>query len=232
MTAKQDVIAAHTASLQLESTTSDDAFQKQQQIIQQDQQLRAAVRAAREADLQYRLATTVISQHDGKVVQFSANVGQLVANGAPILILEVYAVRDNPVDVVLFVPPLEGKKIAVGMDVHVVPSTVTAEESGSLIGDVFYVSEYPLDQRGIASLLDNEALSSYFGTQQEPPVEVRVRLRPNPKNPSGFEWTSGRGPNVRITAGMVCTGSIIVKDQAPITLALPWLKKKMGSASE
>ncbi len=228
LTAEQDLIAARTSTLQLESTTSDDALQKRQQLLQQEQQLRAALRTARETDLQYSLVTTVISPYDGRVVQLSSNVGQLVTNGSPLMVLEVDKAHDTPVDVVLFVPPLEGKKIEIGMDAHIVPSTVTAEESGSLIGDVLYVSEYPLDQRGMASLIENEGLLSYFGVQQEPPVEVRVRLRPNKAAPSGYTWTSGKGPDIRVTAGMVCTGSIIVKDQAPITLALPWLRRKLG----
>lgn len=228
LSAEQDLIAARTAGIQLQVSTTDSDYQKIQQVLSAEQTLRQAIRAAREARLAYDLATIVRSSYSGRVVQLSAGEGQQIAAGNAVVVVEIDSSNDDPIEVALFISPAEGKKVDVGMTANIVPSTVAAEEVGSLIGDVFYVSDYPLDQRGMAYLIDNDALMAYFGIQNDPPLAVLVRLRRDHTTPSGYAWTSGRGPDIKVTAGMVCQGSVVVSQQAPITLALPWLKKKVG----
>jgi HlyD family secretion protein len=39
--------------------------------------------------------------------------------------------------------------------------------------------------------------------------------------PSGYRWTSGRGPDVTITSGTRCTGYVTTRAQRPFELVLP-----------
>jgi HlyD family secretion protein len=54
-------------------------------------------------------------------------------------------------------------------------------------------------------------------------------MEKNPKNPSGYQWTSRKGPAVTISSGTLCTAEIVTRWQKPITLVLPFLKKALGS---
>ncbi len=81
-------------------------------------------------------------------------------------------------ELLLYVPPEFGKKVAPGMDVRIEPSTVKKEEYGTLIGKVVAVSDFPMTAEGMASVLQNPQLVTRF-MEQGPPYAVRVELAPN-----------------------------------------------------
>jgi HlyD family secretion protein len=91
-----------------------------------------------------------------------------------------------------------------------------------------WISDYPLDASGVRRFISNEGVMNYFGISQEPPIGVLAILDVDPNNPSGYRWTSGRGPDVRITTGTVCNCNIVVDENPPIALLLPWLKRTLG----
>jgi len=50
----------------------------------------------------------------------------------------------------------------------------------------------------------------------------------NPKNVSGFQWTSAVGPPKRITSGSFCTYQVVVDQKRPISYVIPMVKKTLG----
>jgi HlyD family secretion protein len=50
---------------------------------------------------------------------------------------------------------------------------------------------------------------------------VRVRLSPAPDTPSGYRWTSSRGPDLSLNAGTLVRGRVTVKRERVIGLFLP-----------
>ena len=50
----------------------------------------------------------------------------------------------------------------------------------------------------------------------------------NNSTPSGYDWTSSEGPPVTISAGTLCTGTVTVKRQRPISLVIPTVRKKLN----
>lgn len=229
--AQQAVVHVRTVELQDKTQDIQSSFQNQQSLIRAKDQLASAIRAAKEIQLQYDISRVVKAKCSGVVTQISAGLGDVIASGTPILSIEE-DMNDNykgtQLSVAIFVPPAQGKKIFTGMRVRVVPTNVEASEFGSIEANTKYVSKFPLDANAVRRFINNEALSTYFSVQQEPPIGVIAELVVDKNNTSGFRWTSGRGPDVRITSGSICTCSIIVDDQRPITLLLPWLKKFIG----
>ena len=59
-------------------------------------------------------------------------------------------------------------------------------------------------------------------------IEVRSRMEPNEENPSGYNWSSGRGPDITITSGMTLTLDATVEYRKPITFLLPFLRELSG----
>ena len=50
----------------------------------------------------------------------------------------------------------------------------------------------------------------------------------NPKNVSGYRWTSAVGPPKKITSGCLCTYQIDVEQKRPISYVIPMVKKTLG----
>lgn len=178
-------------------------------------------------DLEARAAgaSQVVSPYAGRVLEVTANVGDLIGPGSRILTLEELKA---PIDAVMYIPAGEGKKVLAGMEVRVSPSTVKAEEYGFMIGVVEKVSPYPVTPEGLMRVLRNEALvSSMSGAGA--PIEVKVRLIPG-KTFSGFRWSSSKGPPLMVLSGTLCSGQVVVEKKRPISYVLPIVKSALGAS--
>jgi HlyD family secretion protein len=110
---------------------------------------------------------------------------------------------------------------------EVSPATVKKEEWGYILGTVRAVGELAVSPAGMQAVLDNPDLVKSF-TASGPQLALNISLRLDKRNPSGFRWSSKSGPNVRITPGTLAGAQIIVREQPPITLVIPALKKFFG----
>jgi HlyD family secretion protein len=57
------------------------------------------------------------------------------------------------------------------------------------------------------------------------PIRVVVSLERDLSTPTGYKWSSRRGPEIQIDSNTICSAKVSVKEQAPITLVIPVLKK-------
>lgn len=118
---------------------------------------------------------------------------------------------------VFYVPVDKGKQIEPGMLIQLAPNGVDVSKSGSLIGVVRSISQYPVSGQGIQKSLSNAQLAQWIVSQgMGGAVEVRFDLVKDVNDASGYLWTSVIGEHKPVTAGSFCTGSIIIERQPPI----------------
>ena len=205
------------------STDRDEVRQKfslQQQIEQLERDILA---------LEDKLdsESKVLSPFTGRVIEISSTIGDQVLIGSSILSLEQLGNDISDLQAVLYVSPMDGKKIQAGMTVQLAPSTVKLEEYGFMEGVVTSVSDFPATTQGMMQLLKNEKLVAMFSSNAAP-IPVIASIIPAPNTISGYKWSSREGPPVTISSGTICSGSITVRTQRPITLVIPTLKKILG----
>ncbi|MBU2489325.1 MAG: NHLP bacteriocin system secretion protein, partial [Proteobacteria bacterium] len=128
---------------------------------------------------------------------------------------------------ILYLSFQDGKKVRPGMRAQISPSTVKREEYGFIVGTVRTVSEFPATREGMMRTLANEQLVGTL-TQDGAPIAITAELSLSPETVSGFEWSSSQGPPVLITSGTFCTATVTVRQQRPISLVIPILKKSLG----
>lgn len=173
----------------------------------------------------YRESSTIVSPHNGRVIELRVNPGDLVSPGMGMLSLDPLVTSTNAkqLELLLYVAASEGKMLQPNMRVRASPSTAKREEYGFIEGRITFVSEFPASRRGVLRALGNEELVTSF-LQRGPVLLVRAELLLDPTTPTGFEWSSGIGPDEPLTAGTLCTATITVREQPPIFLLLPQLK--------
>ena len=165
----------------------------------------------------------------GDVTEFSASIGDVVAQGAPVVRLVSEA---SEMDALLFVDPRDGRLIQVGMSANIELSIARREEFGSIVSDVRSVSKLPLSNSAMLAILHNEQLVQLFN-QEGPPIAVRAKLREK-TNADGepirdaFVWVGGRGPEFEIERGTIVNATITVRQQRPITLVIPFFRSLLG----
>jgi multidrug efflux pump subunit AcrA (membrane-fusion protein) len=156
----------------------------------------------------------ITSPFEGQVLETRAREGAYLQPGTPVLRLEPVG---EPLVAVLFVSPADGKKLAAGMTVHLLPSTVRQEEYGYLLGTITYVSPLPMSTESIVEVLGNAGLAQQLSPIPNP-VEVFVSLQPSESNPSHYEWTSSRRPDTILQGGTFIRGRVILNVVRPIDL--------------
>jgi len=174
-----------------------------------------------------RLATTteITSPFAGRVLEMTVGNGSMVPSGGRLMTLEEI---DAPLTTVLYVPAAEGKKVHPGMLVRISPTTVKAEEYGFMIGKVKSVSEFPVTPEGLRRVVRNDKIVEQM-MKSGAPIEVIAEPVIDKSTPSGFKWSSSKGPPTPVFSGTLAKGSVVVENKTPISYVLPIVKKAIGA---
>jgi multidrug efflux pump subunit AcrA (membrane-fusion protein) len=155
-------------------------------------------------------ALTITAATSGRVGELAASLGDFVQQGGEVAIL----VPDRPHIVEAFLPTTEAKKAHLGDQVWISPTTAPASEFGYARGRVASISDIPITDAGVGSLLENPArvrLISGLG----PVVHVVVTMQ-HADTPSGLSWTASEGPPDPVSIGSRATVSVVTGERAPI----------------
>jgi len=167
-------------------------------------------------EYQETVAENVYSDYDGIVDEVMVDEGTMLAAGNPICSVRITQDR-NELTGLLYIPVEKGKRVEPGMSIQLAPNGVDVSQSGSLLGVVRTVSQYPMTVQGIQQHLGNAQLAQWIlQAQQSSVMEVTFDLVKDPDSSSGYLWTSKVGEHKPITAGSFCTGSIIIERKPPI----------------
>lgn len=207
----------HSELLQLDAELLDLASRRDQEVQRDEEALAEAQRRVEELGARLRSDTRVLSPLDGVVTEVKTSAGAQIAAGKPLLSIEA---AGEGLQLLLYIPPQYGKTVAPGMEVQIEPATVRKEEYGTLRGRVLSVSDFPMTAEGMFSVLENQQLVNSF-MEQGPPYAARIALEPAPGTPSGYRWSSGGGPPVRLSSGTTAVADIVVRRQAPLSFLLP-----------
>ena len=185
--------------------------------------LKAAERALARLDVELE-AQAVRAPVAGRVIELKAAPGAVLGPGHPVASIRT---GTEALEVLLYVPPADGKRVRPGMPALVTPVTVRRAEAGSIHGTVTEVSPFPSTLEGMIAVLRNRGLAERFSAEG-PPYAGRIALRLDPSSASGLAWTSPRGADRRISSGTLASVEIRVRRVAPATLALPLLREWLG----
>ncbi|MEI6414470.1 MAG: NHLP bacteriocin system secretion protein, partial [Pseudomonadota bacterium] len=190
-----------------------------------ESQISEARRALASLEEARRQATRLESPFGGRVVELKTGPGMLVGQGSPVLTVERFDASGG-LQALVYVPASDGKKVRLGMEAQISPSTVRREEHGFMVGRVERVADYPATPQSMGLLLQNDALVRELAGSA-PPFEARVGLVPA-SNPSGYQWSSAAGAPVKLTSGTLCRADILVDRQRPIALVIPIFRQSVG----
>ena len=170
------------------------------------------------------LAENVISPYGGEALELKVDQGSTVTLGEPIISIQP-DVRN--LELLAYFPSSQAKDMKTGMEVRVSPSTIKREEYGFMKGLVVYVADYPATPEALMHNFENESLVKSL-SNVGPVTEIRVALVIDPSTPTGFQWSTSRGPNVVLSSGTMCSTQVVTRRQRPISLVFPFVKDKLG----
>lgn len=164
---------------------------------------------------QQEISQDIVSDFDGIVDKILVHEGSVIGKGTPVCTVRITRQRSDLTGV-LYVSAEKGKRIEPRQTIQLTPGGVDAQESGSLIGIVRTVSDYPVSLQAIEQKLGNPQLAELIMKTEGAVVEVTFGLVKDDKSPSGYLWTSFVGEHKPIMPGSFCKGSVIIEKRPPI----------------
>jgi multidrug resistance efflux pump len=161
--------------------------------------------------------TVVRSPAAGQVIEVGVTPGGRVESGSSIVLLEDQA---RPLQAVVYMPAATGANVRPGMEVQISPVNLQREQYGFINGQVRSITHFPVTPQAMLAVLGNEQLVGEF-LSGGAPMEVRIELRPNTATPSGYSWSSSRGPPFALNSGTICEAAITLSEKPPIAFVLP-----------
>jgi HlyD family secretion protein len=158
---------------------------------------------------------------DAVVAEVAIFAGDTVAPGQPVIRLEPSGV---PASVVAYLPFTESREIRAGMEAHIEPASVRKADVGYVVGKVTRVSPYPVSRAAVLNLLGDPDLANYF-TSTGPAMAVEVALDRDPRG-EGYLWSTGRAAELQL--GTLCAVEIVLREEPPIVVLLPGLRRMFG----
>jgi HlyD family secretion protein len=209
-------------------------------------QLRTKLTLDRE---KFARTSRIVSQVHGRVAQVLSARGELVHEGAPVVLLHapklnVGTAQDGaPYESIVFVPAGEGKKIDLGDPVELSPATVKREEHGFIRGHVAAIWEMPATKLAMEAALEHPELADAFLKRYAPDVLLRVHVKlmargdlltaavgkSSADRANRYRWSSFSGHFQPLKTGTLCQAAIVVERRKLISLIVPWAKTIVGS---
>jgi HlyD family secretion protein len=222
------------------------AFTRAESVIARDRdrlKRRLAIRNSETklALLREQLAreSRIVSPYAGDVVDLMLSPHAPIEKGAPAVLLRPRRDDSLAMEAIIFVPAGRGKTIRAGDSIEVSPDTTRREEHGFIRGTVRSVSEIPATERAMLAELKHKDLVASFVQQQrdrallsvhaELPTRRADEVRSGRAALNRLAWSSSSGEMQRVSAGMLCSGSVVVERRPLAALALPWLKQFAGA---
>ena len=223
--AQQDIQSFDAQIQQLAHDLKVEETNARLQLKERHERVQAALAQLQEREVELKQQSQVSSSFTGRITEIMVNQGDTINALAPILMLQ-----DESMDTeaILYVPPFgEGKSIKPGMAVQLSPDNIKREEFGFIVGKVVSVSRFPVTREGMIAELHLTRTVDKLSSEG-PVIRVEIELMTDQKTKSGYKWSSSLASSVQVTAGTLCTAQVKLKEQPPITLVMPWLKRVVG----
>ncbi|WP_404790467.1 NHLP bacteriocin system secretion protein [Altericista sp. CCNU0014] len=201
----------------------------QQQKLQTDAQRTNALEDTRRSlnllRVQMQQQREIRSPISGKVLELPVKVGQVVAVGTQLGLIATNA-RTQELQGLAFFPVQDGKKIRPGMAMQITPTTIKRERFGGIEATVASVTEFSITKQEMAALIGNADVVQSLGAG--PFIGVYGKLQADPKTFTGYDWSSSKGPQLKLTPGTTATALVTLENRSPLSFVFPILREFTG----
>lgn len=161
------------------------------------------------------------TEKPGKVIEVVVGPGDRVVAGQLIASIEAPLDSAEEMNFYACVGGEYGGILDVGLPVEIEVAGIDPKQYGYMLGNISYLSPYPVSQQEILSEVRNQEIVAFLKGNNSVVYSMTIRLIPDPMTISGYKWTSRRGPPWEITTGTVGSILAIIEKRRPIFFILP-----------
>lgn len=203
-----------------EAELDDALFRLRTDLIEREERITDASLEAERIlrEVEYRAA--IVADATGRISNVNVASGDRVKVGDSLARISVSTGETEGWELVAYFSAAEARKLVKGMTAVITPSTVKAEREGGIRGQVVAVGTDFETPESIQCDFRNDAFTQWIMSRTDGmPVKVRMRLTEASASKSGFRWTGGEGPDIRISDGTLAAAAVTVRRHRPAKLA-------------
>jgi HlyD family secretion protein len=185
-------------------------------------QIQEVKRNIDELETQIARNSQIISSFDGCLLEFAVTPGQVINRGDNLGRINVDGQQDTTIVVAYFPSGIQLNSLF-DKEVAITPDSISDGE-GAVMGKLISASILPVTAQGAATTLGNNEIVSNIVGSRGGKIEARIAMERDLSTYSGYRWTSGKGPKVKLTPGKSVHVKIRLKERAPITFLIPMLE--------
>ncbi|MDQ5910607.1 MAG: bacteriocin system secretion protein [Pseudomonadota bacterium] len=224
---QNELATARNRVTELELEYEQQSARRRQDLAELRIRAQNLTRAADNLRRDYERNRQVLATSAGAITEIGVDLHDPVVSGQVIARLLVADASAAGLTTLAYLPAAEGKKVKLQMTARVAPSTIKFEREGYVLGRVVRVAELPASREGLLRRLRNAVLVDDM-LKGGAPFEVEVELQRNPQTPSGYAWTSGEGPDIRLEPGTLARTEVVVERIPLISLLFPAMEYVYG----
>lgn len=229
---EHELAMARNQIIELALEHEQQTARRQQELAEQRIRAQNIKRRAENLRLDGERNRQALANTGGTLAELVVDLDDPVTAGQVIARLNLDRHDEGGLTAIAYPPAGDGKKVKAGMLAHVSPATVKFELDGYVLGRVVNVADLPASREALLRRLRNAVLVDEI-LQAGTPFEIEVALAVDPSTPSGYAWTSGTGPNIRLEPGTLARTEVVVERVHLISLLFPamdyvygWLKAR------
>lgn len=230
----QNINEIQKINTQIQQLDVQNAQLKQQQLqktIQRKNQVNEIKRQIEQLRLELDKKSKLVSKYNGRVIEVPIISGQAIGAGTRLASIDIGNPKAKLMSVMYFADK-DGKQVKQGMTVQVTPSTVKRERYGGIVGKVKKITPFPVTNQDMTAVIGNEnianTIAQSISSSGGSTVQMVAEMTANPQNPSGFQWSSSDGPNLKISPGTTAQARVVIGELAPISYVIPIFREWTG----
>ncbi|MDR2117059.1 MAG: NHLP bacteriocin system secretion protein [Planctomycetaceae bacterium] len=228
LNSKLSLDSLHNQIQSLLKSISDNEVNYNENIRQRELNISNKKEEIRELKRKHENDSTICAPYKGIIRGISVIEGQSVNANQEIVLIEPRKDEESNQRLelisIVYVTSIEAKKIRPGQNALISPTIVRPSQYGSITGQVLSISDYPVSSEYLSMLFPNSVLDEQFLAQGSV-FEIRLSLDKSETSPSGYHWTGGEGPQIRLTAGTITNAMISVEQRRPISYLIPFIEQ-------
>ena len=123
----------------------------------------------------------------------------------------------------------DADKLMPGDPVLFTPSNVNRNRYGGITGEVLTIDRRPVSSEYIVNFTGNQSIGEELAKDQHLYL-IKIKIFRSENSPTGFAWSSGSGPEVRLKPYPSLLGKTTVyyDEKSPISYVLPFFRGLIG----
>lgn len=219
--AEETFVNKELALKRLQLQIETDSNRRSQQISERRLEVRRL-------DAEINRNSDLLAPASGCINDQRVQIGNVVHSGQTVIELDTSR-QGGALESLAFFPAQDAKRIRVGQSVQVTPGTTKAQRHGSIVGTVVRVQALPVSEEALLNRVGSRSLVDALTTQSGSAlIEVRTRLKRDRRTYSGYDWSGGAGPRLRLSAGTPTEVRVLVEQRQPISYLVPILRDLSG----